>query len=184
MHWIMYSMHAVASIIFASLWPNELLPTSILLSWDSPGKNTEVGCHFLLQGIFLTQGLNPCHLHLLHWQVGSLPLAVASLVAKHRLWGTRTSAVAAHGLSNWGSQALVHRLSSYGVWAQLLWSMWDLPGPGIKPVLNPCLLHWQADSSPEPPGKPAHNFLFIYCSLKDNCFTEFCCFLSNPHPTF
>ena len=26
MHWIMYSMHAVASIIFASLWPNELLP--------------------------------------------------------------------------------------------------------------------------------------------------------------
>ena len=27
--------------------------------WDSPGKNTGVGCHFLLQGIFLTQGLNP-----------------------------------------------------------------------------------------------------------------------------
>ena len=26
---------------------------------DSPGKNTEVGCHFLLQQIFLTQGLNP-----------------------------------------------------------------------------------------------------------------------------
>ena len=31
-----------------------------------PGKNTEVGCHFLLQGIFPTQGSNPC---LLHWQV-------------------------------------------------------------------------------------------------------------------
>ena len=27
--------------------------------WDSPGKNTGVGCHFLLEGIFLTQGLNP-----------------------------------------------------------------------------------------------------------------------------
>ena len=27
--------------------------------WDSPGKNTRVGCHFLLQGIFLTQGSNP-----------------------------------------------------------------------------------------------------------------------------
>ena len=25
---------------------------------DSPGKNTGVGCHALLQGIFLTQGLN------------------------------------------------------------------------------------------------------------------------------
>ena len=28
-----------------------------------PGKNTGVGCHFLLQGIFLTQGLNPGLLH-------------------------------------------------------------------------------------------------------------------------
>ena len=37
-----------------------------------PGRNTGVGCHFLLQGIFLIQGSNPC---LLHWQVGSLPLA-------------------------------------------------------------------------------------------------------------
>ena len=29
-----------------------------LCPWDSPGKNTEVGCHSLLQGIFLTQGSN------------------------------------------------------------------------------------------------------------------------------
>ena len=38
-------------------------------------KNTGTGCHFLLQGIFLTQGSNPCLLHLLHWQVDSSPLA-------------------------------------------------------------------------------------------------------------
>ena len=43
-------------------------------SWDSPGKNTGVGCHFLLQAIFLTQGLNLRLLRLLHWQAGSLPL--------------------------------------------------------------------------------------------------------------
>ena len=36
----------------------------------SPGKNTGVGCHFLLQGIFSTQGSNPC---LLHWPEDSLP---------------------------------------------------------------------------------------------------------------
>ena len=42
------------------------------LPWDSPGKNTGVGCHFLLQGIFLMQGLNLC---VLHWQVDSLPLS-------------------------------------------------------------------------------------------------------------
>ena len=34
-----------------------------------PGKNTGVGCHSLLQGLFPIQGLNP---GLLHWQVGSL----------------------------------------------------------------------------------------------------------------
>ena len=36
------------------------------------GKNTGRGCHFLLQGIFSTQGLNLC---LLRWQVDSLPLS-------------------------------------------------------------------------------------------------------------
>ena len=36
---------------------------------------TGVGCHALLQGIFLTPGSNRCLLHLLHRQAGSLPLA-------------------------------------------------------------------------------------------------------------
>ena len=43
-------------------------------SQDSPGKSTGVGCRFLLQGIFLTQGSNPRLLCFLHWQAGSLPL--------------------------------------------------------------------------------------------------------------
>ena len=34
--------------------------------WDSPGKNTGVGCHALLQGIFLTQVSNSHLLRLLH----------------------------------------------------------------------------------------------------------------------
>ena len=38
----------------------------LLCPWDSPGKSPGVGCHFLLQGIFLTQGLSPHLLHLLH----------------------------------------------------------------------------------------------------------------------
>ena len=37
--------------------------TRLLHPWDSPSKNTRVGCHFLLQGIFLTQGSNPGLLH-------------------------------------------------------------------------------------------------------------------------
>ena len=62
-----------------SLWPHGLKPSRLLCPWDSPGKNTGVGCHALLQGIFLTQGANPCFLCLLHCQVGSLPLAPPAL---------------------------------------------------------------------------------------------------------
>ena len=47
-----------------SVQPNGLWLARLLCPWDSPGKKTEVGCHALLQGIFLTQGLNPCPLHL------------------------------------------------------------------------------------------------------------------------
>ena len=46
-----------------SLRPRGLYPAKLLYPWDSPGKNTGVGCHSLLQGIFLTQGLNPGLLH-------------------------------------------------------------------------------------------------------------------------
>ena len=42
--------------------------------WDSPGKNTGMGCHTLLQGSFPTQGSNLCLLCLLHCQADSLPL--------------------------------------------------------------------------------------------------------------
>ena len=40
-----------------TLWPHE--PARLLCPWDSPGKNTGVGFHALLQGIFPTQRLNP-----------------------------------------------------------------------------------------------------------------------------
>ena len=47
------------SIMSDSLWPHRLQPTRLLHPWDFPGKSTGVGCHFLLQGIFPTQGWNP-----------------------------------------------------------------------------------------------------------------------------
>ena len=49
------------SIASDSLWP-----TRLLCPWDFPDKNTTVGCHALLQGIFPTQGLNLSLLYLLH----------------------------------------------------------------------------------------------------------------------
>ena len=46
---------------FVTIWT---VASSLLCPWDSPGKNTGVGGHALLQGIFPSQGSNP---HLLHW---------------------------------------------------------------------------------------------------------------------
>ena len=59
-----------------SLRPDGLHPARFLCPWDSPNKNTGVGCNFLLQGIFPTQGLNLWLLCLLYWQVGSLTLVL------------------------------------------------------------------------------------------------------------
>ena len=46
-----YIKHAcqVASVVSDSVRPHGLQPTRLLCPWDSPGKNTGVGCHFLLQ---------------------------------------------------------------------------------------------------------------------------------------
>ena len=51
--WILYfSMSCVLShsVMSISLWPHGLQPTRLLCPWDSPGKNTGVSCHVLLQG--------------------------------------------------------------------------------------------------------------------------------------
>ena len=64
----------VASFLSDSLWPCGPQPSSFLYLWDSPAKNTGVGCHALLQDIFLTQESNLHLLCLLHWQEGSLRL--------------------------------------------------------------------------------------------------------------
>ena len=54
--------------LFATPWT---AAGHFLYPQDFPG-NTTMGCHFLFQGIFLTQGSNPC---LLHWQADSLPMS-------------------------------------------------------------------------------------------------------------
>ena len=71
-------VHALnRSVMSNSLLPHELQPPWLLCPWNFSGKNTEAGCHFPLQGIFPTQGLNP---HLLHWQADSLPPAPCEVV--------------------------------------------------------------------------------------------------------
>ena len=61
------ALNTISTMLFSrsAVSDSFVTPARLLCSWDFPGKNIGVGCHFLLQGIFPTQGSNP---HLLHWQ--------------------------------------------------------------------------------------------------------------------
>ena len=105
-------------------------------------------CHFLLQGIFPTQGSNPCLLQLLHyrqilycWSTGEAPLILVVLFLfiyfkKYLLF-------------IWLNRVLVatHRLFHCGTWVQLLQSMWALSFPTSN-WTHPSSLHCKADSLP------------------------------------
>ena len=65
----------VCAVKSDSVVPCREKPARLLCPWDSPGENTGVGGHYLLQGIFLTQGWNPPLLCLLNWQAAALPLS-------------------------------------------------------------------------------------------------------------
>ena len=62
------------SVMCDSLQPHRLLPTRLLCPCNFPDNNTGVGCHFFFQSSFPNEGSNLSLLHLLHWQVYSLPL--------------------------------------------------------------------------------------------------------------
>ena len=70
-NWIIKKARSVScSVVPNCLRPHELQPTRLFCPWDFPGKDIGVGCHFLLQGIFSTQGLNLGLLHvrqILYW---------------------------------------------------------------------------------------------------------------------
>ena len=112
----------------SSVRPYGLWPSRLLCSWDFPGKNTGVGCHTFLQGIFPTQGSNP---GLLALQADSLPLSQreAQLL------------VAQLCLTLCKSRTVVCQVPppSVGISRQEYWSgspfpsPGDLPNPGIKP---------------------------------------------------
>ena len=70
--WQLLSVSSVTQLCLTLCDPMDCSPPGFSVHGDSPGKNTGVSCHSLLQGIFPTQRLNPS---LLLWQVDSLPLS-------------------------------------------------------------------------------------------------------------
>ena len=71
-YWYYYNMTVfllVTQLRQTLLQPHGLWLAGLLCPWVFPGKNTGVGCHIFLQGIFPNQGSNLC---LLYWQADSL----------------------------------------------------------------------------------------------------------------
>ena len=89
---VLYHQHHLSD----SSRPHGLQPTRLLRPWDSPGKNTGMGSHALLQGIFLMQGLNLQLLGFLQWQVDSLPLVPAGILHMFLVDITQISARSSH----------------------------------------------------------------------------------------
>ena len=149
----------------ATLWS---LAHRLLCPWDSPGKNTGVGCHALLQGIFPTQGSNPglthCRwiLYLLSHQGSPVAAAAAAAAAAKSLQSCLTLCDPV----DCSPQAPL----SMGFSRQEHWSglpcppLGDLHDPGIEDQgSNLCLLHWQVDSSPlSHQGNPKLIFFFSH----------------------
>ena len=132
------------SVLSNSLQPHGLQPARLLCLWNSPGKSTEVCCHFLLQGIFLIQGLNPGLLH------------CRQILYQLSYWGRaniQQYILSARPLCPRDSPA-----KNTGVDCHAL-----LQGIFLIQGLNShllCLLHWQADSLPaESQRKPLHLML-------------------------
>ena len=103
------------SVMSDSLRPHGLQSTKFLCPWDFPGKSTRVGCHFLLQGIFLTQGSNPSLLCPQHWQVDSLPLGPPQPIQTYLGYSLPS-------LCQWRAQRSCPRKNVPQIWARQTWA--------------------------------------------------------------
>ena len=134
------------SVMSDFLQPHGLYLTRLLCSWNSPSKNTGVGCHYLLQGIFPTQGSN---LGLLHCRQILYHLSHQGYKCG---WKGKWKLLSHVWLfvTPWTIQSMGFSRPEY-------WSVSPFPSPGALPnpgieLRSPAL---QVDSLPaEPPGKP------------------------------
>ena len=134
---------------------------SILCLWDSPGKNTGVGCHSLLQGIFPTQGSNP---GLLHYRQVLYHLShqrkFIKANKKSRLWSQQLAAPSWHGALSQRSLCGQCRLMV----GHACWS----PTTRLQPLLSVKGLHLSGlsflmvtESTPTSQNK-GEDYLFVY----------------------
>ncbi|KAI4548590.1 hypothetical protein MG293_000920 [Ovis ammon polii] len=138
-------------------------PTRILCPWDFPGKNITVGCNFLLNGIFLTQGTNPRILRVSY--IGRF-IEIQSVYNKLHI-------LSVYNLMSW----------MYAYTRETITKIKDLPHPGIEPS-SPA---FPADALPfEPPRFIVcviifHNAVACQCQQMGVFWHAFLNFLCSEH---
>lgn len=105
--------HSVVSTSLIPLWTVAL---SLLCPWDSQGKNTEAGCHSLLQGILPDPGIKPTSLMSLQ-QAGSLPLTSGNTIIPGGILNLRESIyhLQSHILFSFGTVWKISRGRAVGI---------------------------------------------------------------------
>ena len=148
-----------------SVRPHRQLPTRLLCPWDSPGKNTGVDCHFLLQ----------C----MKWKVKVKSLSRAWLLATPWTaafsnawkWKVKVKSLCHVWLLATTWTGAYQAPPSMGFSRQEYWSGVPLPSPGnlLSPGIKPGSPAFQADTlTSEPPGKPPIVLVNIYNFLVYN----------------
>ena len=147
----------VAKSCLILLWPRVLEPDSLLCPWDFPGKNTRMGCHFILQGIFQTRGQT--HVSCIGWRI----LSQWATWEAHMRWCVHAYA------SHFSHIRIFTTLWTAAHWAPLsmgfsrqeYWSGLPCPPPGYLSMRESNLhlfnlLHCRFFNA-EPPGMPIWN---------------------------
>ena len=140
------------SDVSRSLWLYGLQPTTLLCQWDFPGVNTEVGCQFLLQGIFPTQGTEPVYPESPALQADSLPVSHQGRPTAFIGYSSVLCFYDALGvlfcLFSWW--LVVSTLTNEKVKVTQSWpTLWDpidcsLPGSSLQVILQAWILEWVA----------------------------------------
>ena len=139
------------SVVSESSWPHGLQPTRLLRPWDFPGKSTGVSCHFLLQGIFLSQGSNQ------QWNLNLVPFYSKTYCLFTKAMATHSSTLAwkipwtegPGGLPSMGSHRVRHDWSDLAAAAAATLEF-QRPEWGLQPWAPPSL-----------------SFLFTSCKVKE-----------------
>ena len=133
--------------------PHRLQPTRLLCPWGSPGNNTGVGCHFLLQGIVSDRGSNQS---LLPWQADFIEWAPLLLwyvscrpiLGRATCWAPQHSLLGGHHLPEMVCQeAAVFSAPTFCL--SFIFFFFNLFPSGPAPQITPMIpVRWKPSDSP------------------------------------